>query len=145
MEERTLIIVKPEGVARGLTGEILSRFERKGLKLVALKLGRVTPEQARVHYGHHADKPFFPDLIAAITAGPVVFAVFEGENAIRLGRLLIGATNPLEALPGTIRGDLALDSLHNLVHASDGPETARAEIQRFFGVDPGLLGEEEGK
>ncbi|HHV55965.1 MAG TPA: nucleoside-diphosphate kinase [Firmicutes bacterium] len=132
--ERTLIIVKPEGVARGLTGEIISRFERKGLRLVALRMGRVSEEVARVHYGHHAGKPFFPDLIRAITAGPVVFAVFEGENAVRVGRLLIGATNPLEAAPGTIRGDFALDSLHNIVHASDAPETAAIEIERFFGT-----------
>ncbi|MBE3576368.1 MAG: nucleoside-diphosphate kinase [Limnochordales bacterium] len=133
--ERTLIIVKPEGVSRGLVGEVISRFERKGLRLVALRMGRVSEEVARVHYGHHADKPFFPALVEAITAGPVVFAVFEGENAIRIGRILIGATNPLEALPGTIRGDFALDSLHNIVHASDAPETAAAEIQRFFGEE----------
>ncbi|MGE5481982.1 MAG: nucleoside-diphosphate kinase [Bacteroidota bacterium] len=133
--ERTLIIVKPEGVTRGLVGEVISRFERKGLRLVALRLGKVSEEVARVHYGHHADKPFFPALIGAITAGPVVFAVFEGENATRIGRILIGATNPLEALPGTIRGDFALDSLHNIVHASDAPGTAAAEIERFFGKD----------
>lgn len=133
--ERTLIIVKPEGVSRGLVGEIISRFERKGLRLAALRMGKVSEEVARVHYGHHADKPFFPALIEAITAGPVVFAVFEGENAIRIGRILIGATNPLEALPGTIRGDFALDSLHNIVHASDAPASAAAEIERFFGKE----------
>lgn len=131
--ERTFIIVKPEAVRRGLVGEILGRFEKKGLTISRLAVGQVTRDVAKVHYGHHADKPFFPELIEAITAGPVVFAVLEGPNAIRLVRTLIGATNPLEALPGTIRGDYALENPYNMVHASDSTETAAAEIERFFG------------
>lgn len=131
--EQTFIIVKPEAVARGLIGEILKRFEQKGLKVVRMKMDQITEEVARVHYGHHADKPFFPGLLQAITAGPVVMAVLEGPNAIQHVRNLIGATNPAEALPGSIRGDFASELPYNMVHASDAPETAAAEIERFFG------------
>lgn len=131
--EQTFIIVKPEAVARGLVGEILRRFEQKGLRIVRLKVDRITEEVARVHYGHHADKPFFPGLLEAITAGPVVMAVLEGPNAIAHVRNLIGATDPLKAAPGTIRGDFALENPYNMVHASDSPETAEIEIKRFFG------------
>lgn len=131
--EQTFIIVKPEAVARGLTGEILRRFEQKGLKIVRLEMTQISEETARVHYGHHADKPFFPGLIEAITAGPVVMAILEGPNAIKIVRNIIGATNPVEALPGTIRGDFALELPYNMVHASDAPETAAEEIKRFFG------------
>lgn len=131
--EQTFIIVKPEAVARGLTGEILRRFEQKGLKIVRLQMTEISEEKARVHYGHHADKPFFPELIEAITAGPVVMAVLEGPNAIRHVRNIIGATDPAEALPGTIRGDFASQLPYNMVHASDSPETAAEEIARFFG------------
>ncbi|HEX6971026.1 MAG TPA: nucleoside-diphosphate kinase [Limnochordia bacterium] len=133
--EQTLVIIKPEGVARGLVGEILRRFEQKGLRIVKLKVDRITPDVARVHYGHHADKPFFPELIEAITAGPVVIAILEGPHAVRHTRNLIGATNPVEAAPGSIRGDFALANPYNMVHASDSPETAKAEIERFFGTD----------
>lgn len=132
--EQTFIIIKPEAVARGLVGEILQRFERKGLRIVRLKVDRVTEDVARVHYGHHADKPFFPGLLQAITAGPVVMAILEGPNAIAHVRNLIGATDPLKAAPGTIRGDFALENPYNMVHASDAPETAAAEIERFFGA-----------
>ncbi len=131
--ERTFIIIKPEAVQRGLIGEILRRFEQKGLKIERLKMEQVTPEVAREHYAHHADKPFFPGLIEAITAGPVVMAVLSGPHAIRHVRNLIGATNPLEATPGSIRGDFGLELPYNMVHASDAPETAAAEIARFFG------------
>lgn len=131
--EQTFVIVKPEAVGRGLVGEILRRFEQKGLRIVQLKVDRVKPEVARVHYGHHADKPFFPELVDAITAGPVVMAILEGPHAVRHVRNLIGATNPVEATPGSIRGDFALANPYNMVHASDSPETAKAEIERFFG------------
>lgn len=133
--ERTFIIIKPEAVQKGLIGEILKRFEQKGLQITRMKMGRVTEEVAKVHYGHHADKPFFPSLIQAITAGPVVFAVLEGPGAIKHVRNMIGATNPLEAAPGSIRGDFAMANPYNMVHASDAPETAAAEIARFFGEE----------
>lgn len=131
--EQTFIIVKPEAVARGLVGEILRRFENKGLKIRRLAVKEIAPEVARVHYGHHADKPFFGELIEAITAGPVVIGVLEGPGAVAHVRNLIGATDPLKAAPGTIRGDFALQNPYNMVHASDSPETARQEIARFFG------------
>lgn len=131
--EQTFIIVKPEAVERGLIGEILGRFENKGLRMIRLAVGQVTPDVARIHYGHHADKPFFGELVEAITAGPVVYAVLEGPNAIAHVRQLIGATDPLKAAPGTIRGDYAIENPFNMVHASDGPDTAKEEIQRFFG------------
>lgn len=131
--EQTFIIVKPEAVARGLVGEILSRFERKGLAIRRLAVHQVSEEVARVHYGHHAEKPFFGELIEAITAGPVVIAVLEGPGAVQHVRNLIGATDPLKAAPGTIRGDFAVQNPYNMVHASDSPETAREEIRRFFG------------
>lgn len=131
--EQTFIIVKPEAVARGLVGEILSRFERKGLAIRRLAVHQVSEEAARVHYGHHAEKPFFGELIEAITAGPVVIAVLEGPGAVQHVRNLIGATDPLKAAPGTIRGDFAVQNPYNMVHASDSPETAREEIRRFFG------------
>lgn len=131
--EQTFIIIKPEAVARGLVGEILKRFENKGLKIRRLAVKQIEPETAKVHYGHHADKPFFGELIEAITAGPVVIGVLEGPGAIAHVRNLIGATDPLKAAPGTIRGDFAVQNPYNMVHASDSPETAQAEIARFFG------------
>lgn len=133
--EQTFIIVKPEAVARGLVGEILKRFENKGLKIRRLAVKEISPDTARVHYGHHADKPFFGELIEAITAGPVVIGVLEGPGAIAHVRNLIGATDPLKAAPGTIRGDFAVQNPYNMVHASDSPETAREEIARFFGEE----------
>lgn len=131
--EQTFIIVKPEGVERGLVGEVLRRFENKGLKIKRLAMGQISEDVARVHYGHHADKPFFDELIEAITAGPVVFAVLEGPGAVAHVRNLIGATDPFKAAPGTIRGDFALQNPFNIVHASDSVENAREEIARFFG------------
>lgn len=133
--EQTFIIIKPEAVARGLVGEILKRFENKGLKIRRLAVKQIEAETAKVHYGHHADKPFFGELIEAITAGPVVIGVLEGPGAIAHVRNLIGATDPLKAAPGTIRGDFAVQNPYNMVHASDSPETAKAEIARFFGEE----------
>ncbi|MBO8142140.1 MAG: nucleoside-diphosphate kinase [Firmicutes bacterium] len=131
--ERTFVMVKPEGVARGLIGEVLARFERKGLKITRLAMGRVTTEQAEEHYAHLREKPFFGELVEYITSGPVAMAVVEGPDAVRHVRNLVGATNPLEAAPGTIRGDFAVELPYNIVHASDSPESAAAEIERFFG------------
>lgn len=132
--EQTFVMIKPEAVARGLVGEILGRFERKGLAIRRLAVYEVSEELAKVHYGHHADKPFFGELIEAITAGPVVIAVLEGPGAVQHVRNLIGATDPFKAQPGTIRGDFAVQNPYNMVHASDSPETAKEEIRRFFGA-----------
>jgi nucleoside-diphosphate kinase len=135
VSERTLVLVKPDGVARGLVGEVLSRIERKGYSLVALELRTLEAEVAREHYGEHADKPFFGDLVAFITSGPLVAAVIEGPDVIEAWRTLMGTTNPIKAAPGTIRGDLATVMQDNLVHGSDSPESAAREIGLFF---PGL-------
>lgn len=132
MAQRTLIIVKPDGVQRGLVGEILGRFERRGLKIVGLKLMSVSRSLAETHYAVHKERPFFPDLIEFITAGPVVCAVIEGPEAIGVVRMLVGATKFTEAVPGSIRGDFALDLTMNLIHASDAPETAVQEVSLFF-------------
>ncbi|MDR0888157.1 MAG: nucleoside-diphosphate kinase [Candidatus Methanoplasma sp.] len=130
--ERTYLMVKPDGVQRGLTGEIVSRFEKKGLKLVAAKLTVISKETAENHYGEHKGKKFFDSLIAYITSGPVLAMVWEGDNAIAVSRTLVGATNPQNAAPGTIRGDLALVTGLNLIHGSDSPESAAREISIFF-------------
>jgi nucleoside-diphosphate kinase len=130
--ERTLVVVKPDGVKRGLVGEIVARFERKGLKIVAAKTLRVTPEHAQRHYAEHEGKPFYPSLIQHITSGPVFAIALEGRSAIAVVRLLTGATNPQTAAPGTIRGDLALGITPNLVHASDSPESAARELALYF-------------
>lgn len=130
--ERTFVAVKPDGVERGLVGEILGRFERRGLKLVGLKLMVVPVELAERHYGEHKGKPFFEGLVKFITSGPIVAMVWEGKNAITLARNVIGATNPTAAAQGTIRGDLATDIGRNAVHGSDGPESATREIGLFF-------------
>ncbi len=130
--ERTLIVVKPDGVERGLTGQILARFETRGFKLVALKMMNVTPELAREHYSEHASKPFFPGLIEFITATPVVAMIFEGQNAIALSRQMIGATDPLNAAAGSIRGDFTMDKQANLIHGSDSPEAASRELALWF-------------
>ncbi len=135
MAQRTLIIVKPDGVQRGLVGEILGRFEQRGLKLVGLKLVSVSRTLAETHYAVHRERPFFADLIDFITAGPVVCAVVEGPEAIEVVRNLVGATRFTEAAPGSIRGDYALDLTMNLVHASDAPETAAQEVSLFFEPD----------
>jgi nucleoside-diphosphate kinase len=130
--ERTLIIVKPDGMQRGLLGPILTRFEARGLKFVGLKLMRVSPELAQRHYAEHEGKSFYPGLIAYITSGPVVVGCLEGTNAVQVVRSTLGVTNPASAAPGTIRGDFALDIGRNLVHASDAPETAARELALWF-------------
>ena len=130
--ERTLIIVKPEGVQRGLIGNVLARFAQRGLKLVGLKLIQITPELAEQHYGVHKGKAFYAGLVKHITSSPVVVGVVEGPKAISIVRSTMGATNAAEALPGTIRGDYALEIGFNIVHGSDGPETAKQEINLFF-------------
>jgi nucleoside-diphosphate kinase len=134
--ERTLVLVKPDGVERGLTGEIIARIERKGLKLVAMDLRTVDRALAEQHYAEHADKPFFESLVEFITGGPLVAIVAEGERAIAGFRQLAGGTDPVEkAAPGSIRGDFALVTQYNLVHGSDSPESAKREIALWF---PGL-------
>ncbi len=130
--ERTFIAIKPDGVQRGLVGEILGRFERKGFKLVALKQLTPTRELAEKHYGVHRERPFFEGLVAFITSGPVVAMVWEGDGVIASARKLIGATKPLDAEPGTIRGDLAVNIGRNVIHGSDGCETAAFEIGLWF-------------
>jgi nucleoside-diphosphate kinase len=130
--ERTLILVKPDAYARRLSGEILARFERKGLVPVALKVMTMTPELAESHYAEHIEKSFFAELADFITSGPLVAMVLEGPSAIAAARQVIGATNPLEAAPGSIRGDLAIATGENLVHGSDSAESAAREIEIFF-------------
>ncbi len=131
-EERTFVAIKPDGVERGLIGEIIGRFEKRGLKLVGLKLMTVTTSKAEEHYGEHKGKPFFDGLIKFITSGPIVAMCWEGKNAIVLARSVIGATNPKDATPGTIRGDLAVDLGRNVVHGSDSAASAEREIGIFF-------------
>jgi nucleoside-diphosphate kinase len=133
--ERTLVIVKPDAMQRGLAGEILSRFERRGLKIVGLKLIRIDQALANSHYGEHMGKPFFDGLVKFIVASPVIVAVLEGTNAIEAVRTTMGATNPSTAGPGTIRGDLALELGRNMVHGSDSPASAKREIELFFKGD----------
>src|SRR6201996_1092777 len=131
--DRTMILVKPDAFARNLSGEIIARFERKGLKIVALRHMTVTRELAERHYAEHAERPFFGELVDFITSGPIVAMVLEGQDAVKAARQLIGATNPLEAAPGTIRGDFAIDMGTNMVHGSDSPESAAREADLFFG------------
>jgi nucleoside-diphosphate kinase len=130
--ERTLILVKPDAFARNLTGEIIARFERKGLALVALSLTTISRELASQHYAEHAGKPFFEELVSFITSGPLVAMVLEGEQAVVAARQAIGATNPLEASPGSIRGDYAVAVGQNMVHGSDSPDSAAHEVALFF-------------
>jgi nucleoside-diphosphate kinase len=130
--ERTLVLVKPDGVQRLLTGRILARFEERGLKVVGLKLVRVDRELAERHYAIHREKPFFGGLVDFITSSPLVALALEGPNAISVVRAMVGATRPNEAAPGTIRGDFALETAQNLIHASDGPETAATELELWF-------------
>ena len=132
--ERTLVLVKPDGVQRGLIGEIISCLERRGLKLVGMKLMQVDDALARQHYGEHVDRPFFAGLVAFITSRPVVAMAWEAENAVEAVRNTMGQTNPTTSPPGTIRGDLALDIGRNLVHGSDSPESAERELGLFFGA-----------
>ncbi len=130
--DRTLILVKPDAFERRLTGEIVARFERKGLELVAIKRLTVGRELAERHYDEHSEKPFFGELVDFITSGPLVALVLEGRDCVLAARQLIGATNPLEAAPGSIRGDFALETGRNLVHGSDSPSSAAREIRLFF-------------
>jgi nucleoside-diphosphate kinase len=138
--ERTLIIVKPDGVQRGLTGEIIRRFEQRGLRIIGLKLIQVSRELAEKHYDIHRERDFFPKLIAYITSSPVVVMALEGPNAVVAARTVIGATRPKEAAAGTIRGDFALEVDYNLVHGSDSAENGQIEVANFFGADELLPG-----
>jgi nucleoside-diphosphate kinase len=130
--ERTLVIIKPDGVQRGLIGEIVTRLERRGLKIVGMKMMQISKELAARHYAVHVGKPFYQGLIEYITSAPVVVMAIEGKKAIETVRATMGATNPLQATPGTIRADLAVEIGRNLVHGSDGPETAASELGLFF-------------
>jgi len=132
LKERTLVFLKPSAVIRGLMGEIISRIERKGLKITAMKLLKLSREKAEELYEMHKEKAFFQELVSHVTSGPVLAMVIEGPNAIAVMRNLIGKTNPLEASPGTIRGDYALNVTKNVIHASDSPENAEREIKIFF-------------
>jgi nucleoside-diphosphate kinase len=129
---RTLILVKPDAFERGLSGVVLARFEQKGLKLAALKLLVADEETANVHYAEHTEKPFFGELVAFITRGPLVAAVLEGHEAVSAARQVIGSTNPIEAAPGSIRGDYGLEVTYNMVHGSDSDESAEREIAIWF-------------
>lgn len=132
MSERSLVLVKPDGVNRGLIGEVISRIERKGMSIVALDLRTLDRETAETHYAEHREKPFFGSLVDFITSGPLVALVVEGPRAIEAFRALAGATDPVKAAPGTIRGDFALEVQNNIVHGSDSPESAEREIKFFF-------------
>jgi nucleoside-diphosphate kinase len=134
VNERTLVLIKPDGVQRLLTGRILARYEDRGLKIVGLKLIHVSRELAEKHYAVHREKPFFTGLVDFITSAPLVAAVLEGPNAIAVVRAMNGATRPHEAAPGSIRGDFALETAQNLVHASDSPENAAGEVALWFGT-----------
>ena len=133
VEQKTYTMIKPDAVARGLVGKIVSRFEEVGLNIERMELGMVTPEQAAANYVEHQGKPFYEGLVAYITSGPVVKMVVSGENAVSVCRKLMGATNPAEAAPGTIRGDFGLIMDANVIHGSDSPESAQREIVIFFG------------
>ncbi|WP_175073017.1 nucleoside-diphosphate kinase [Terribacillus sp. AE2B 122] len=133
--EKTFLMVKPDGVQRGLIGEIVTRFEKKGLKLLAGKIMVVTEEQAKMHYIEHESKPFFGSLISYITSGPVFAMVWEGKDSVALTRSMIGATKPTDAAPGTIRGDYAVEMSRNLIHGSDSVESAEREIANMFKAD----------
>jgi nucleoside-diphosphate kinase len=129
---RTLILVKPDAFARGLSGEIIARFERKGLRIVAMRLMTMTTDEAQRHYAEHEGKPFFAELVEFIVSGPLVAMVLAGEEAVAAARQVIGATNPLDAAPGSIRGDFAIQTGQNLVHGSDSDQSAEREIALFF-------------
>ena len=132
MSERTLVLVKPDGVRRGLVGEVLSRIERKGYSIVALEQRTLDRATAEAHYAEHSEKPFFGDLVDFITGGPLVAAVIEGPDAIEAWRTMMGVTNPIKSAPGSIRGDLANVMTENLVHGSDSPESAAREVQMYM-------------
>jgi nucleoside-diphosphate kinase len=130
--DRTLVLVKPDGVARGLVGEVISRLEAKGLRLVAAELRTLTAEIAKTHYAEHAERPFFPSLVEFITSGPLMALVVEGPRSVEAFRAVAGATDPVKATPGTIRGDFGLEVQANIVHGSDSAESAAREIALFF-------------
>lgn len=130
--ERTYLMLKPDGVQRGLIGEIVARFENKGFQMIGSKLMQMTRQQAEKHYAEHQGKPFFDGLVRFITSGPVFAMVWQGDQVITISRMMIGKTNTLEALPGTIRGDYAVHTGLNIIHGSDGPESAEVEINHFF-------------
>ena len=130
--QRTLVLIKPDAVQRGLSGEIIARLERRGLKLAGMKMIHVTQELAHRHYGAHVDKPFFGALVSFITSSPLIAIAVEGENAVEVVRTTMGTTNPVDATPGTIRGDLGLTIGMNLIHGSDSPESAETELALFF-------------
>jgi len=133
--ERSLVLIKPDAIQRALAGQIISRLERKGLKIVAMKMSHIDKDLAQRHYAIHKGKPFFDDLVGFITSSPLIAIVFQGENAIQLIRQMMGATDPAKASSGTIRGDFGIDVGHNLVHGSDSPENAHSEIDLFFSAD----------
>jgi nucleoside-diphosphate kinase len=132
LSQRTLVLIKPDGVRRGLIGDVVSRIERKGLRIVALELRTLEPDTAQTHYAEHVSKPFFGSLVEFITSGPLVALVAEGERAVEAVRALAGATDPIKASPGTIRGDYGLEVQQNLVHGSDSQDSAEREIKIFF-------------
>lgn len=133
--ERTFIALKPDAVQRGLIGEVIARFEKKGFKLVGLKLLQVTPEMAQEHYGEHKEKPFFKGLVDFITSGPVVAMAWEGDNVVETARKMMGATNPKDSAPGTIRGDYSIDLGRNVIHGSDSVASAERELNIFFSAN----------
>lgn len=130
--ERTYVMIKPDGVQRGYIGKIIERFEQRGLKLIAMRLGNVTSDQVKTHYGFLSDKPFYGELVNFITSGPVVKMIWSGDQAVKAVRQNVGATNPLEAAPGTIRADFSIATGNNIIHASDSVESAEKEIANFF-------------
>ncbi len=135
MQQQTFIIIKPGAIQRALVGDIITRYQRKGLQIVALKMMQLSESILREHYAHLVDRPFFPSLLRSMMASPVIVAVLKGDDAIEVVRTLSGATNCRKALPGTIRGDFGMSSQENIVHSSDSPENAAAEIARFFSPD----------
>ncbi len=143
--DKTLVIIKPDGVQRGLVGEIIGRLERRGLRLVAMKMQQVSPELAARHYAVHQGKPFYEGLVTYISSSPVVVMAVEGNKVIEAVRQTVGATNPTAAAPGTIRADFGIDIGRNLIHASDGPETAAQELALWFGADEVLSWSRDGE
>lgn len=143
--DKTLVIIKPDGVQRGLVGEIINRLERRGLRLVAMKMQQVSPELAARHYAVHQGKPFYDGLVSYISSSPVVVMEVEGNKVIEAVRQTVGATNPTAAAPGTIRADFGIDIGRNLIHASDGPETAAQELALWFGADEVLSWSRDGE
>jgi nucleoside-diphosphate kinase len=141
--ERTLVLIKPDAMQRGLAGEVIARLERRGLKIVAIRMLKVNTALAKQHYAEHDGKPFFKGLVEYITSSPIIAAVFEGNGAIKATRQTLGATHPLEAVPGSIRADFGLEKGRNLTHASDSPASARREIALFFGDSPPLAWKRE--